>query len=132
MSGHGDGIAHWAHVGGFVFGALAALALSYSGLEHRANKAIEKKVSWTADPEISEASDLIENGKLDQARMVLNTYLAGKPDSLGAWSLLRIVQLAEKRNPPLPRSESQGVYAKFASGDVRSGLAGLRGVSQSG
>ena len=38
-----DSVAHWAHVGGFRFGALAALGLRYSGLEHRANKAIEEK-----------------------------------------------------------------------------------------
>ena len=45
LSGQSDGIAHWAHVGGFIFGALAALALRYSGLEHKANKAIEEKIS---------------------------------------------------------------------------------------
>ncbi|MGB7282844.1 MAG: rhomboid family intramembrane serine protease [Candidatus Acidiferrum sp.] len=99
LSGQGDGIAHWAHVGGFAFGALAALVLRYSGLEHRANKAIEKKVSWTADPEINEASELVENGKLDQATVILNQYLAGKPGSHGAWSLLRIVHW---RNNDLP------------------------------
>jgi membrane associated rhomboid family serine protease len=99
MSGQSDGVAHWAHVGGFAFGALAALALSYSGLEHRANKAIEKKVSWTADPEINEASDLVENGKLDQATVILNQYLAGKPSSHGAWSLLRIVHWRKNEIP---------------------------------
>jgi membrane associated rhomboid family serine protease len=91
ITGERDGIGHWAHVGGFAFGALAALAIHYSGLEHRANKAIEEKVSWTADPEINEAGDLVENGKLDQATVILNKYLSGNPASLGAWSLLRIV-----------------------------------------
>src|ERR1700693_4306588 len=67
ITGEGDCIGHWAHVGGFAFGALTALAIRYSGLEHKANKAIEEKVSWTADPEINEASDLVEHGKLDQA-----------------------------------------------------------------
>ena len=56
--GRGDGVAHWAHVGGFIFGVLAALAVRYSGLEHRANKAIEDKVSWTTDPAINKAGDL--------------------------------------------------------------------------
>jgi membrane associated rhomboid family serine protease len=35
--GSSSGVAHWAHVGGFVFGAVAAVGLSYSGLEHVAN-----------------------------------------------------------------------------------------------
>jgi len=55
--GQSDGIAHSAHIGGFIFGTLAALALRRSGLEHSANKEIEEKVSWTADPEINRASD---------------------------------------------------------------------------
>ncbi len=110
MSGQSDGVAHWAHVGGFAFGALAALALRYSGLEHRANKAIEKKISWTADPEINEASDLIENGRLDQATVILNKYLSGKPGSLGAWSLLRIVHW-RKSEIPACREATRNVCA---------------------
>ena len=61
FSGQGDGVARRAHVGGFIFGALAALALRYSGLERKANKVIEKKISWATDPEINQASGLIEN-----------------------------------------------------------------------
>ncbi|HEU5402857.1 MAG TPA: rhomboid family intramembrane serine protease, partial [Terriglobales bacterium] len=44
LSGSGGGVAHWAHVGGFAFGALAAMGLKISGLEQVANKAIEDKV----------------------------------------------------------------------------------------
>jgi membrane associated rhomboid family serine protease len=91
INGESDGIGHWAHVGGFAFGALAALALSYTGLEHKANKAIEEKVSWTADPEINEASALMDQGKLDAAAAKLNEYLGEGPDSPSAWGLLRIV-----------------------------------------
>ena len=89
--GQVDGIAHWAHVGGFMFGALAALALRYSGLEQKANKVIENKVSWTTDPEINQASDLIEKSKLEEAAVILNKYLAEEPDSLGAWNMLRAI-----------------------------------------
>jgi tetratricopeptide (TPR) repeat protein len=99
LSGQGDGIAHWAHVGGFIFGALAALALRYSGLEHKATKRIEDKISWTAASEINQASDLVENGKFAQAGVILNKYLAEEPNSLGAWSLLRIVHW---RNNDIP------------------------------
>ena len=99
IAGHGDGVAHWAHVGGFTFGALAALALRYSGLEHKANKAIEDKVSWTTDPAISQASDLMEQGKLDEAAVILNRYLIEKPDSLSALNLVRIVCWRRKDFP---------------------------------
>ena len=86
-----DGIGHWAHVGGFLFGALAALALRYSGLEHKVHRAIEQKVSWTPDAEIVQANDLMESGKLDEAAVVLNQYLSTNCDSFAAWSLLRAV-----------------------------------------
>ncbi len=99
MSGQSDGVAHWAHVGGFMFGALGALALSYSGLERKANRAIEEKITWTTDPEITQASDLIENGKLDEAALILKKYLEEKPASLGAWNMLRAIHWQRNEIP---------------------------------
>jgi tetratricopeptide (TPR) repeat protein len=89
--GPGDGIGHWAHVGGFLFGGIAAVALRYSGLEHTMNKAIEEKVAWTPDPEISQAGDFMEHGKLDEAAATLHNYLTTTPGSVEAWNLLRAV-----------------------------------------
>jgi membrane associated rhomboid family serine protease len=84
-----DGVAHWAHVGGFVFGALVAITIQYSGLEQKANKAIEEKIGWTNDVELEQASALMEKGQIDEALQVLTTYVATKPNSLDAWALLR-------------------------------------------
>ena len=53
LLGNNSGVAHWAHVGGFLFGALAALAIQHSGLEHKANQAIEEKIAWTNDAELA-------------------------------------------------------------------------------
>jgi len=117
LSGQGDGIAHWAHVGGFIFGALAALALRYSGLEHKATKSIEEKISWTAAPEINQASDLVENRKFAQAGVILNKYLAEEPNSLGAWSLLRIVHW---RNNDIPACRE--ATAKVCELNLRAGM----------
>ena len=89
LSGTAGGVAHWAHVGGFVFGALAALAIQHSGLEQKANQAIEEKLAWTADQEIEQANDMMEHGQLPEAIEVLTAYVAAKPNSLDAWSLLR-------------------------------------------
>ncbi|MGC2803950.1 MAG: rhomboid family intramembrane serine protease [Candidatus Acidiferrum sp.] len=97
--GQSDGVAHWAHVGGFIFGALGALALRYSGLERKANKAIEEKIAWTTDPEFLQANDLIENGKLDEAALILNKYLEERPDSLGAWNMLRAIHWQRNEIP---------------------------------
>jgi len=98
-SGQSDGVAHWAHVGGFMFGALGALALSYSGLERKANKAIEEKITWTTDPEIIQAGDLIKNSRHDEAAVVLKDYLNQKRDSVAAWNLLRDVHWRRNEIP---------------------------------
>jgi membrane associated rhomboid family serine protease len=86
--GQYSGVAHWAHVGGFIFGAVVALGLRYSGLEHKANTAIEAKVTWTADPGLVKATELMEHGKLDEALSSLRAYVAAKPDSLDGYTLL--------------------------------------------
>jgi tetratricopeptide (TPR) repeat protein len=91
LLGGGSGVAHWAHVGGFAFGCVAALGLRYSSLEQKANAAVESKVSWTAHPEIDQAHELIEKGQLDSARENLKHYLDAHPDSLDACILLRDV-----------------------------------------
>ena len=88
LFGASSGVAHWAHVGGFAFGALAALGIRHSGLEHHANKAIEAKVSWSADAAIVEATEQMNGGKLDEAIATLRAYVAAKPDSLEAYTLL--------------------------------------------
>ncbi len=89
LFGSTSGVAHWAHVGGFLFGALAALALQHSGLEHKANKAIEEKVSWSADPELEQASSMMEHGQLEDALALLKDHVAAKPNALDSWNLLR-------------------------------------------
>jgi membrane associated rhomboid family serine protease len=89
LSGSSGGVAHWAHVGGFLFGALAAVAIQHSGIEQKANKAIEEKVGWTNDPELEQASGMMEHGQFAEAQVVLANYVTVKPNSLDAWSLLR-------------------------------------------
>jgi membrane associated rhomboid family serine protease len=89
LFGSSSGVAHWAHVGGFLFGALAALAIQHSGIEHKANKAIEEKVSWNSDPEIEKANDMMEHGRLTEAIALLTSHVAVKPNSLDSWNLLR-------------------------------------------
>ena len=88
LVGAGSGVAHWAHVGGFAFGAVAAVGLMYSGLEHVANQAIEAKISWTADPAIVQATEKMDQGQLDEAIAILQPHLATYPNDLEAVVLL--------------------------------------------
>ena len=99
LFGKASGVAHWAHVGGFVFGALGAVALRYSGLETHVNKKVEKELTWACDPEIERANQHLEQGQLDEAVAVLQPYLSAKPNSMDGWNLLRQIHWRRSELP---------------------------------
>ena len=89
LFGQASGVAHWAHVGGFAFGALAALGIRHSGIEKKLNDAIEEKVGITSDPEIAEATALMHAMKNNEALAILEPYLLQHPNSIDACILLQ-------------------------------------------
>src|SRR5271169_5749757 len=91
LFGKTSGTAHWAHVGGFIFGALGAVALRYTGFENRVNEKVEKQLTWTCDPEIDRANQLVETGQMNEAVAVAQQHLSTNPNSLDGWNLLRQV-----------------------------------------
>jgi len=101
--GQSTGVAHWAHVGGFAFGALAALGLRYSGLEQMAHQKVEAELTLESDPEIQQASQFIDNGQLAPAEAILKKYLSQKPQSVDAYNLLSHVY--RQKNDPAGRAE---------------------------
>jgi membrane associated rhomboid family serine protease len=96
LFGPATGVAHWAHVGGFVAGALAALVIQRTGLEHQANAVIEDKIGWTADPAIVKGTELMGKKQFDEAIAILREHVAAKPDAADGHSLLR--QLYWRKN----------------------------------
>ena len=67
---HGSGVAHWAHVWGFVFGVLIAVAISYFKFEQKViNKGYEEKFTFTNKGflDYEEALKLKEAGKTEDA-----------------------------------------------------------------
>lgn len=88
MAGESGGVAYWAHIGGFGFGLAMALILRYSGIEQKANQAIEEKVGWSADPHIVKATDFLEKEEFDAALSELKALIAEKPASVDAYELL--------------------------------------------
>ena len=96
LFGQMSGVAHWAHVGGFVFGALGAFVIGKTGLEHQANEVIESKIGWTADPAIVKGKESLDKGNFDEGIAGLEGYIATKPESADAYSILR--QLYWRKN----------------------------------
>ncbi len=71
---NGSGVAHWAHIWGFVFGVLIAVAISYFKFEQKViNKKYNEKFTFTNKGflDYEEALKLKEAGKIDEAFTLL-------------------------------------------------------------
>lgn len=85
-----DGVAYWAHVGGFVFGAVVALAMRRLRVEERfIRPKIESKITLEQHPGLREGVDLLARGEIEAARESLARAIAdepGNPDAhLAMW-----------------------------------------------
>ena len=91
LFGQMSGVAHWAHIGGFVFGALGALAIQHSGLERTINRGIEEKTGYAEGKAIEEALAHLNHGRLAEAFAAANNILTTTPQSVEALAVLRDV-----------------------------------------
>jgi tetratricopeptide (TPR) repeat protein len=99
LFGSASSVAHWAHVGGFAFGSVAALGLKFSGLEHLANKAIEEKIGFAIDPAITDATEMMDHGQLDEALTTLQNFITANPNSVEGYALLQQVYWRQQAMP---------------------------------
>ena len=88
LFGQHSGVAHWAHVGGFAFGALIALLLKATGIEHKLDEAVESKVSLSADKQLLEIGETLESN-VSEALPKLQEYAKAHPDSVDGHLLLQ-------------------------------------------
>jgi membrane associated rhomboid family serine protease len=79
LPGAGDGVAHWAHIGGFAYGVLFALAMRATGLEARLDAAVERKVSVTQDARIMRAAEMTTAGDAAGALALLGEVARERP-----------------------------------------------------
>jgi len=99
LSGSTGGVAHWAHVGGFVFGAAVGYIIRISGLEQMAEKGIQEKISWVSHPLLAEATEFQEKGQRDAAVAALQKYLQEQPDSIEAYRMLQEIYWRKNDQP---------------------------------
>lgn len=113
----GGGVAHWAHVWGFIFGVAVALGLKYSGLEEKylAPK-IDSKVSF-ADKKFTyyeEAMQLVNDGKKNAAFDKLLEGARLYPGNQEIIELLWHLGLELDR-----KEEAVNFYLRLAEGELR-------------
>jgi len=88
LFGQSDSVAHWAHIGGFVAGAALAMVLRYTGMEQKADQAIEAKVTWTAGEHLVAATDAVEKNDVEGAIAAVKQHLTQKPEDVEAHTML--------------------------------------------
>jgi membrane associated rhomboid family serine protease len=103
-----SGVAHWAHVGGFVYGAVFALVLKRTGLDAKLDDAVEGTVSTTQDPRILRAGELIDAGLPSEAMTLLQRVAREKPRSIDVQ--LELLRAAKKGSF---REQEREAYAKL-------------------
>ncbi len=76
----GDGVAYWAHVGGFVFGALAALVVKWLRIEERyIHPKIEAAITLEQHPALQRGLELLARGAVEDARRAFGEAMAADP-----------------------------------------------------
>lgn len=85
LLGKETGTAHWAHVGGFVFGVAVAFVLKLAGVDRRLDDAVERVAVLGDDPRIDTARALIAKGDAAAALAMLQGLAKEKPDSHHVW-----------------------------------------------
>jgi len=85
VSGGESGVAYWAHVGGFVFGAAVAGVFRVTGLDARyLRPAVAEKASAYGDSRIDRGLALREEGNLPEAMAQFAAVLATSPGNVDA------------------------------------------------
>ncbi len=84
------GVAFWAHIGGFAFGALVAFGMKKFQVEERyIAPEIEKKVGLAQHPDFLRAMNLSEQGNYPDALILLHRVVRDDPNHLEAYLEMR-------------------------------------------
>jgi membrane associated rhomboid family serine protease len=116
--GQGSSVAHWAHVGGFLFGMLGAFVIQKTGLEQKASAKIEAEIAWTGDPAVVQAQEALEQGNPDEAVAILEKHVAEKPGSTDALVILQQVHWRRNDIPAYQKASVQLIQAQLKAHDV--------------
>ncbi len=122
VTGDAGGVAHWAHVWGFVFGVAVALVIRQTKLEEKViNPAIEASISMV-DTSFEDVLELRASGQHGEAFDRLQAMVADDPDNipvgLALWSVSRDLGRQQECTPVLARV----VRLEVQNGDVAEAL----------
>lgn len=90
ISDESAGVAFWAHIGGFGFGALCAYVVGVLKIEEKyVAPAIEKKITLVQNPLFVKAIQLSEQGSQPEALVMLQRVVRKEPNNIDAFLEMR-------------------------------------------
>lgn len=91
-----DGVAHWAHVGGFAVGLMVGLGMKFSGADAKLDAKQEESLTvLRQNPEMADAAALVDEGRYPEAIAKLEALASLRPDDVDVQvELLRAATLA--------------------------------------
>lgn len=123
VAGDSTGVAFWAHIGGFGFGAAFAAALRFSGLEARFfGRRVAEAASSYGDPRIDRARALLDGGGPAEAREALAEVVRERPAQPDARNVLYEAGLAEARPEEAARHVAPMLEGYLRAGNVAMAL----------
>lgn len=125
-SGAAGGVAVWAHIGGFVFGAAVAILIRLTDLETKVlAPAIEKKTAWTASDRLAQALGKLDRGDTDGAITDLGGLLKARPDNIEARATLITAYTRKEDRAAAGRESANLVGAYLKARDMDGALAAM-------
>jgi hypothetical protein len=106
--GSSGGVAYWAHVGGFMWGAAIAAAIGHWRLEERfIHSAIEGKITVMSNPIVEEAMEARSTGNLQRAYALLAPAAKNSPNDpdivTAFWETTCALRCAQEAVPAMYR-----------------------------
>jgi Tfp pilus assembly protein PilF len=126
-TGTQGGVAVWAHIGGFVFGALVAVLIQVSHLEENVlAPSLKKKTIWTASDGLSAALGKLDKGNADGAIKDLEALLKATPDNIEARTSLIDAYVRKGNHAAAGRESARLVGAYLKARDTAGAMSAAR------
>ncbi|MGA1842265.1 MAG: rhomboid family intramembrane serine protease [bacterium] len=110
-TGETGGVAFWAHIGGFVFGAIMAVVIKkYNFEEKYIQPNIEKKISISQHPKLLSAMEKFDQENYEEAITDITEYLKLEPNHLEANIILGQIYLKQDK-----KNDAARIYRKLVS-----------------
>lgn len=113
----GGGVAHWAHIWGFVFGIVTGVGMKFFNIEEKyINPKIEAQITLVDNTIIDQAMELRENGRKKEAFYMLRDVARRDPQNFDVIIMLWNISLEIGKE-----REAKPIFTKMIQEEMKSG-----------